>query len=174
MYKKVEIRKAVKSDIDRIMIILGEARQKMGQLGIDQWQYGYPTRDIIKEDIKLGESYVIKDAESEDIYGTFFIKWDGEPTYDIVENGKWLTNGAPYLAIHRVALCNEHRGTGMSDEIINFAVNECKKRNVGSIKIDTHNGNIPMRKFLGRNGFIQCGIIHLTTGEERVAYEKII
>ena len=29
-------------------------------------------------------------------------------------------------------------------------------------------------KMLEKNGFIYCGIIHLATGEERVAYEKIM
>ena len=55
------IRLSTKMDIDEIMCILSEARETIGRLGIDQWQYGYPSRDIIKEDIIQKRSYVVED-----------------------------------------------------------------------------------------------------------------
>ena len=172
---KVNIRKATKNDVDRIMIILGEARQKMGQLGIDQWQYGYPSRDIIKEDVSIGRSYAIREDDNGEIYGTFFVEDRGEPTYDKIYDGEWLTgDDAKYIAVHRVAVCNEKRGSGLANSIFAFAEEKCREAGVGSIRIDTHRGNIPMRRFLDKNGFVQCGIIYLGTGEERIAYEKLI
>ena len=172
---KVNIRKSTKNDVDRIMIILGEARQKMGQLGIDQWQYGYPSRDIIKEDVSIGRSYAIREEENGEIYGTFFVEDRGEPTYDKIYDGEWLTgDDAKYIAVQRVAVCNEKRGSGLANSIFAFAEEKCREAGVGSIRIDTHRGNIPMRKFLDKNGFVQCGIIYLGTGEERIAYEKLI
>ena len=66
------------------------------------------------------------------------------------------------------------RGKGIADMIVDFLVEKCRENNVASLKVDTHKGNIPMRKMLERNGFIYCGIIYLATGEERVAYEKSI
>ena len=172
---KVNIRKATKNDVDRIMIILGEARQKIGQLGIDQWQYGYPSRDIIKEDVSIGRSYAIREEENGEIYGTFFVEDRGEPTYDKIYDGEWLTgDDAKYIAVHRVAVCNEKRGSGLANSIFAFAEEKCREAGVGSIRIDTHRGNVPMRRFLDKNGFVQCGIIYLGTGEERIAYEKLI
>ena len=171
----VIIKRSTKNDIDRIMIILGEARQKMGQLGIDQWQYGYPSRDIIKDDVSIGRSYAIREEENGEIYGTFFVEDRGEPTYDKIYDGEWLTgDDAKYIAVHRVAVCNEKRGSGLANSIFAFAEERCREAGVGSIRIDTHRGNIPMRKFLDKNGFVQCGIIYLGTGEERIAYEKLI
>lgn len=171
----INIKKTTKNDIDRIMIILGEARQKIGQLGIDQWQYGYPSRDIIKEDVSLGMSYAIREDGDDQIYGTFFIEDRGEPTYDKIYDGEWLTgNDARYIAVHRVAVCNEKRGSGLANSIFSFAAEKCREANVRSIRIDTHRGNLPMRRFLEKNGFIYCGIIYLGSGEERVAYEKIV
>lgn len=167
------ISRSEKKDIDRIMIILGEARLKMGQLGIDQWQYGYPTRDIIKNDIVSGHSYTVREEEGGEIYATFFLKTDGEPTYKEIFEGAWLTDGE-YVALHRIAVCNAKRGTGMADKMIEFIGNECIKLGAGSIRVDTHRGNIPMQKLLARSGFQYCGIIYLGTGEERLAYEKVI
>ena len=167
------ITKTTKKDIDRVMVILGEARQSIGKLGIDQWQYGYPTRDIIKDDVVKGFSYVVRQEEDGEIFATFCLKEDEEPTYKEIYDGAWLNKGESF-ALHRIAICNVLRGKGMADKIIEFIIQKCRDNHIPSVKVDTHKGNLPMRKMLERNGFVYCGIIHLTTGEERVAYEKIV
>ncbi len=167
------ITKTTKKDIDRVMVILGEARQSIGKLGIDQWQYGYPSRDIIKDDVDRGFSYVVREEADGEIFATFCLKEDKEPTYDKIYEGEWLTNEDSF-ALHRIAICNAKRGKGMASSIIEFIVQKCRDNKIHSLKVDTHKGNIPMRKMLEKHGFVCCGIIHLATGEERVAYEKLI
>ena len=56
------IRKALPEDIDSIMVIVRDAQRALAELGIDQWQDGYPTRDIILRDIDLGQGYLCDDA----------------------------------------------------------------------------------------------------------------
>ena len=45
-----------------------------------------------------------------------------------------------------------------------------------SVRVDTHEGNIPMRRLLEKHGYTACGVITLLSGSEagqkRVAYEK--
>ena len=165
------IRLAEKKDIDRIMQIISDARESIGRLGIDQWQYGYPTRDIIIDDVARGFSYVVCDGD--EICATFCIKEDEEPTYINIYEGAWLSAEASY-ALHRIAICNLKRGKGIAGEIIKFIVQKCKDDGISSLKVDTHEGNLPMRRMLEKNGFVYCGIIYLGTGEKRVAYEKTI
>ena len=167
----ISIRKTTKKDIDRVMVILGEARQSIGKLGIDQWQYGYPTRDIIIDDVSRDFSYVVCDGD--EICATFCLKEDEEPTYKNIYEGSWASAAASY-ALHRIAICNLKRGKGIADKIIEFIVGKCKNDGITSLKVDTHRGNLPMRRMLEKNGFFYCGIIYLGTGEERVAYEKAI
>lgn len=167
------IRKSTKHDIDEIMRLLAEARESMGRLGIDQWQYGYPTRDIVKEDVKIDRSYVAVDEDGF-ICATFVVITDGEPTYRKIYGGNWLTNAGDYVAIHRIAIRLSERGTGLSDHIIDYVGNFALDHGFSSIRVDTHQGNIPMRKMVERNGFVYTGMIHLTSGEERVAYEKLL
>ena len=50
-------------ELDAITQIVSDARSRIGRLGIDQWQYGYPSRDVIAEDIRRGRSYVARDEE---------------------------------------------------------------------------------------------------------------
>ncbi len=49
----------------------------------------------------------------------------------------------------------------------------CKQRGIHSIKIDTHQENLPMRRFLEKNAFQYCGIIYLENGDERMAFERL-
>ena len=103
----MEIRVATLNDIDRIMDILAEARKSIAMLGIDQWQYGYPTREIILDDIKKQRSFVLEDGG--ELYATFALIFDGEVTYNKIYAGAWLTN-TPYLALHRIAISVARRG----------------------------------------------------------------
>ena len=51
---------------------------------------------------------------------------------------------------------------------------ENKIYGVTSMRCDTHPGNIIMQHTLEKNGYIRCGIIHLTDGADRFAYEKVL
>lgn len=165
------IRLAEKKDIDRIMQIIADARESIGRLGIDQWQYGYPTRDIVKEDILLERSFVVLDGE--EICATFALMMNGEPTYKKIYCGAWIGDG-DYLALHRIAVDKDHRGKGTAAEIIEFLSEYANKNGYSSVRVDTHTGNIPMRRMLEKNGFEYCGTIHLLDGQARVAYEKLV
>ena len=165
------IRHAEKKDIDRIMQIIADARESIGRLGIDQWQYGYPTRDIVKEDIMLERGFVV--LQNDEICATFALMFHGEPTYKKIYCGAWISDGE-YLALHRIAINSTYRGQGIAEEIINFLVIHANENGYSSIRVDTHHGNIPMRKMLEKNGFEYCGTIRLLDGQERVAYEKMV
>ena len=47
----MEIRKAVKSDVNNIMKIIKQAQEYFKNQGIDQWQNNYPNIDTINSDI---------------------------------------------------------------------------------------------------------------------------
>ena len=170
----IEIRKTSLCDIDSLMPIFNEARATIAALGIDQWQNGYPNQEVIGADLKKAQSYcVLSDGE---IVGTFALIDDGEPTYDNIFDGKWLTGDGKehYFAIHRVAISVKSRGMGISTAIIDYCTDAARKANKASLRIDTHRGNIVMRKMLEKHGFFHCGTIYLESGDERVAYEKMI
>ena len=160
-------------NLPEIMDIFSEARQTIASLGINQWQNGYPNEQVIREDIAKERSYSVID---DTICGTFAVILDGEPTYDKIYDGNWITGNdfSNYMAIHRVAVSVSSRGKGVSTEIINYATTLARENGRSSLRIDTHEGNIVMRKMLEKHGFAYCGIIYLEDGESRVAYEKLI
>ena len=169
-----KIKRTSECDLSALMPIFDEARSTIAALGIDQWQNGYPNREVILSDVEKAQSYcVVSDG---DIVGTFALIEDGEPTYNEIHDGKWLTGNenAHYFAIHRVAISVKCRGKGLSTAIINYCADKARKAERKSLRIDTHKGNVVMRKMLEKHGFIHCGTIYLENGDERVAYEKII
>jgi GNAT superfamily N-acetyltransferase len=167
------IRQANVNDIDALMALFAEARATIAALGIDQWQNGYPSLSVVNEDVALHRSYVVEIDGA--IVGTFVLITDGEPTYDRIFDGVWLTgNTDNYLAIHRVAVSVSRRGSGLSTAILDYAAQIAHQLGRTSLRIDTHRGNVVMRRMLEKHGFVHCGTIYLENSDERVAYEKIL
>lgn len=158
------IRKTEPRDLDAIDRIYSEAKAFMREHGnMNQWNYGgYPNRESAEADMKDGIGYVCEDDG--EIVAVFMFKVGEDKTYKIIYDGKWQNN-EPYAAIHRVAV--KKHGKGIVDFCFDFCFGEYP-----NLKIDTHRDNIPMQKVLLRNGFKYCGIIHLESGDERLAYQK--
>lgn len=167
------IRQANDTDTDALMALFAEARATIAALGIDQWQNGYPSLSVVSEDIALHRFYVVEIDGA--VVGTFVLITDGEPTYDRIYEGAWQTgNTDDYLAIHRVAISVSRRGSGISTTLLNYAAEAARSLGRTSLRIDTHRGNVVMRRMLEKHGFVHCGTIYLENGDERVAYEKIL
>ena len=170
----MEIRKTTAQDLPALMAIFDEARGTIAALGIDQWQDGYPSLGVIEEDVARARSYTV--AIDGMPVGTFVLIDDGEPTYDCIEDGHWLTGdkSQDYVAIHRVAVSVSRRGSGVSTAILACAADHARQMGRASLRIDTHEGNVVMRRMLEKHGFSCCGVIYLANGDPRVAYEKTV
>ena len=160
-------------ELDAITQIVSDARSRIGRLGIDQWQCGYPSCEIIEEDIRRGRSYVVRDEDGS-LCAVFAVIDDGEPVYDKIFDGEWRTKGENYLAVHRIAVSSEKLRRGVASSAMKFAEEMAKAQGRESVRIDTHQGNAPMRAMLERSGYVHCGSVYLETGEHRVAYEKCL
>ncbi|NLJ41052.1 MAG: GNAT family N-acetyltransferase [Clostridiales bacterium] len=165
------LRKATIADIHAIMDIIGRAQASIKKLNIDQWQDGYPGKQIIEKDIEDGNSYVL--LKDNKIVGTAAILFDGEKNYEAIYEGRWL-GGDKYAAMHRVAVNSQFRRLGLASKIFQEAEKMCLKRGVSSVRIDTHEGNSPMQGLLKKNKYNYCGIIYLEDGSKRLAFEKLL
>lgn len=160
---KHTVRKATLADLPRIEEIYAYARGFMAANGNpNQWGTAYPPIQQLKQDIQLGNLYVVSDGA--EIHGVFFFFIGADPTYGYVEGGNWRENSA-YGTIHRIA------GDG-SGGILATAVSFCKSK-ITHIRIDTHADNYVMQNALARQGFQKVGIIYLEDGDPRIAYELL-
>lgn len=167
----MEFRKAKETDIKDIMNIIKQAQAYFKEHGIDQWQNNYPNTETISNDVHNNNSYVL--LKDDKIVATVAVSFDGEKTYNSIYEGEWISNNE-FAVIHRIAVDNTYKGLGLSSQIIKNVEKLCLSKEVCSIKVDTHEENIPMQKLLKKNKFQYCGIIYLEDGSKRIAFEKIL
>ena len=161
----INVRPAVSEDIDNIMPIYDSAREYMAATGNpNQWVDGYPSREVLLDDISKEQCYVI-DSDG-DIMGVFVFIIGADPTYARIEGGSWL-NDKPYGTIHRIASSGKVRG------VFDMALEYCFGK-IDNIRIDTHEDNKVMQGKIMGSGFTHCGTIYLLNGSPRLAYQKTI
>lgn len=169
--KHMEFRKSTLADADEIMKIIKQAQEYLKSQQVMQWQNNYPSIQVVEQDIKDQNGYVIVDDGV--VLGTVTVSFDGERTYDKIYEGNWLRD-LPFAVVHRIAIHEEYKGKGISSIMMDNIVKMCHDRNVKSIRVDTHEANKSMQKLLQKTGFEYCGIIYLLDGSKRLAYERII
>lgn len=146
------------------MDIYDLARRRMRESGNQtQWIDGYPSREVIASDIADGNSYVVESDDHMEGVFTFII--GEEPTYRKID-GKWL-NDRPYGTIHRIASASGAKG--IADACLEF----CKSKGV-DIRIDTHADNAPMLGWIAKSGFTYCGVVYVSNGTPRKAFQSIV
>jgi len=159
------IRHAAYDDLTRIMEVFDTAKRYMRSEGnMDQWINGYPSIELLKEDISRENLYVMTD-DTDRIYACFVLVFGKDPTYEKIYEGNWL-NDESYATIHRIA------SDGTNKHILKTAC-EYAEDLIDNIRIDTHRDNKTMQGACLKNGFTKCGIIYIADGSERIAYHKI-
>lgn len=158
--------------IDRMCEITDQAKRQLRGLGLDQWQKGYPSREVWLSDIREGCTYLA--MEEGEILGMFAFQTVPDVSYGVIE-GKWLTDGA-YASMHRVCVADGCKGKGIAGRMFAYGFELAKKGGFLAVRIDTHPGNLPMQRALRKAGFEACGKIRLAGGCEdgdlRIGFEK--
>ncbi|MBR5444551.1 MAG: GNAT family N-acetyltransferase [Clostridia bacterium] len=169
-------RKAVPGDMDALLALYEQGRKAIARFGIDQWQNGYPARADVEKDMADDVLWVSEDPEMPGKPASVMaLIFTGEPTYDVITEGEWLTGDSHnYAAIHRITVSPDFRNRGVAGQTMAFGMESARKAGFSSLRIDTHKGNLAMRGMLEKNGFTHCGTIFLESGAPRVAYEILL
>ncbi len=160
--------------IDKMCEITDQAKAQLKNLGLDQWQKGYPSREVWTQDAKDGCTYLA--VEEGEILGIFAFQKTPDASYYKID-GEWLTDGE-YASMHRVCVSDTCKGKGVAGKMFAHGFELAKACGLKAMRIDTHPGNIPMQRALAKAGFVPCGEIRLVGGSEngdlRIAFEKVL
>lgn len=160
------IREAKPADIADIMLVMEAAKGIMRASGnMHQWTDGYPSETVITADMEKKGGFVIEDANK--VVGYFAFLASPEPTYAQIYEGQWVDDVQSYHVVHRIASYPDVHG------IFSAIMDFCFSRDT-NIRIDTHRDNKIMQHNLLKHDFTYCGIIYLLSGDERLAYQRII
>lgn len=158
------IRQANEKDIPRLLEIYTVAKNFMHTNGNpNQWNGAYPDRSTLEGDIRGGNLYAMFDSE-ERVYGCFALIGGEDATYSYID-GSWKSD-LPYGTIHRIASDGTKRG--VMRECFDFS-----RGKYNHLRVDTHEDNKPMQKAVLACGFEHRGIIYLSDGSPRLAYDWI-
>ena len=154
--------KAVMEDLPAIEKIYAYARGFMASTGNpNQWGATHPPVDQLREDIRRGRLYTV--CGEDGIHGVFYFWIGDDPTYENIYDGAWHRDD-PYGTIHRIA------GDG-SGGILKAAVEFCSGQ-IDYLRIDTHADNRVMQNALEKLNYRPCGIIYVSDGTPRIAYDR--
>lgn len=157
----MKIRKATIEDLPKMREIFNYGRELQIQTGNpNQWEEGYPSKNLMMEDMEKGAAHVCESDQGE-IMAVLSVFTEPDPTYYEIE-GQWL-NDEPYTTIHRIATSGVVKGVGQ------YCLQWVQERSE-NVRIDTHKDNAPMKYVLEKLGFAYCGVIYLDNGDPRDAY----
>ena len=159
------LRKAAAEEVPAIWEIILQAKAQMYREGKHQWDENYPTVPIFVPDN-------CRTQPEPDIIAYGAVVFDGEPAYDGLRDGKWLS-GQPYVVLHRLAVADSWKRQGMAVRYMQAVCDLAISRGIRSFKVDTNYDNFYMQRVFSRLGFTYCGRIRYEAGE-RMAYEKLL
>lgn len=176
----VTVRQTTPADVEAAERCLMDGKQALAALDIPQWQGEYPNHLDIEDDMALGASFVAVDEDGS-VVGVMALSFDGEETYDAID-GAWLTASTSehpcYAVIHRCAISAAAARRGIMTHMFIEAERIARERGAQSVRIDTHERNIPVQGLVDKRGYTRCGIIKLPYPDEvdplRVAFEKVL
>lgn len=165
---------ATTEHLDEVCRITDEAKAQLRRMGVDQWQRGYPAREFWLADIESKRVWLA--VEGERVLGAFLFQTAPDISYGTID-GAWLSNG-PYATIHRVCVSDHCKGQGVAGAMFAHAFGMAREQGFPSVRIDTHEGNLPMQSALKKAGFQFCGGITLIGGCEdgnpRIGFEYLL
>lgn len=154
------------TELSACVQVLAEGRKYQQSQGFTQWPEGYPSEEDVRQDIAAGKGYVLKSGGR--ICAYFYIDFYDRAYPDII--GAWHCE-EPYMVIHRVAIQDGFRGTGVSGILFSCFEDLAKSKGIYNLRIDTHEKNVPMQRVLSKNGYRYCGTVVQNNGL-RLAYDK--
>jgi GNAT superfamily N-acetyltransferase len=166
----VTLEPAKLQDLERCYEILDAGRNFQRAQGFFQWRDDYPNRDSIRQDIAQNQGYVVRVDEV--IAGYLCLCFTGEPAYEGLTGGTWLSEG-PYGVVHRMAFHEDFRGKGLSSTTFELVGALCRSRGVYHLRVDTGPQNLRMQHVIEKSGFQLRGTVQYS-GSDRLAYEKAL
>lgn len=166
--KNQRFRMAEEKDIESILQIYLDGSNALKNDGVDQWQNEY-VPSIKDVENHFGKDLYVLEIAGEIVATSCLVEGIDED-YESIE-GKWHTK-APYISIHKVATSEKYKKKGYGKLMMNEIYQLAQEKKM-DLRIDTHEDNQKMIKFIKSCGYSYCGIVYLDGGKlKRFAYDK--
>lgn len=154
------IRPGKTEDIKTIMEIIKEAVKDMDSKGIYQWDEIYPCEEVITQDIRDNNLYVLCSEEGK-VQAIIVLSEFYDKEY---EDLTWEYNEGKHLIIHRLCVNPKCQGMGIARKLIDFAENFAAEHNYSSIRLDAFIENKRACGMYDKLGYVKRGIVKFRKG----------
>lgn len=147
-----------------------EITSDLRKKGIDQWDRFYPNRFVMKNDLKNGTLFGIK--EENHLIGAIVLDTNESKQYLKLQ---WEDQSGGPLIIHRLAVHPFHQGKGIGKKLLNFAEEYALKKGHTSIRMDVYSQNPEAVRMYERAGYQIRGSVRFPLRKvPYLCFEKII
>lgn len=187
-----QARRAVRTDLDDLRILLAHGHKSMEHLGIKEGMKKYPSlRRLVRAlDAKIVYVVVADDPKSEKgsqtgqrCIGMFALDPHGDPLYDTIKGIQWLEKtpssskgSTTRAALHWVSVAPDARRCGVGRYILGSAERIARTGGCSSICADIYPSNTPMKTLLESAHYSFCGVVTLYNrhgrNKQRAIYER--
>ncbi|MFH5810696.1 GNAT family N-acetyltransferase [Companilactobacillus sp. FL22-1] len=170
----IYLRQAVPEDLPRIIEIINSAKKTLRNRGVDQWQSGYPSDEILKQDIEEDISFVL--MLNGEVVGVAALQQGYDKNYQDMTSGTWDKDSeVTYSVIHRIAIEADHQGEHLSSALIQQLLTMSFYLGYRDVRIDTHPDNLVMQHIIENSGFVEKGTITMEEDHgNRKAYQILL
>jgi ribosomal protein S18 acetylase RimI-like enzyme len=157
-------------ELPEVIQFYAEITSDLRKKGIDQWDYFYPNRFVMKNDLKNGTLSGIK--EDNYLIGAVVLDMKESKQYQRIQ---WEDLTGRPLIIHRLAVHPLHQGKGIGKKLLNFAEESAMEKGHTSIRMDVYSQNPTAVGMYERAGYQVRGSIRFPLRNvPYLCFEKII
>jgi len=146
-----EIVPAKQENIQSTLSLFHAVTKKMLDENVDQWNYDYPSIEVIEMDIEAKEQYVILDGET--VVGTIVLNDSQDEQY---HNVHWKSKREKVFVIHRLAVHPDYQNQGIAKKLCQYAEEMAIKHNYLSIRLDAYAGNKGSNRLYQKLGYTRA------------------
>ena len=126
----LNIRFAKESDINKIEIIRDKINKSLLNQGFNQWDLGYPNKDVFLEDINLRTKFLLETDDN--IVGFVAINKSKNPDFF---RGNFQDQSDNFRVISRLGIDPDYQSQGFAKLLMDFAENRIIENKFSSIKL---------------------------------------
>jgi len=153
---KPEIVRAEEENLIEIMFVLRECASDLISKGYSHWNNAYPSYVTVREDVKNGYLYLLKNNGG--TIGVITLNNEQDPSYRQLS---WKSENHA-LVVNRLSILPFFQNKGFAKILIDFAEDFARKDGYKSLRLDTFAGNEKSLRFFENCGFTKVGEVSLT------------
>lgn len=156
-----------RGDVETAINIMKEVTAWGRSVGLNVWNDEHLTKEKLLVGVGVNEDNFYIGKVLDENASCMILQWN-----DALFWPRAKENEAGY--IHKLCVRRDYAGNGLSEKMVEFAIDECRKRNIGLLRLDTGWNKIKLRYLYESLGFELVGNIVLDDRGEFALYEMNI